>query len=783
MKRSYRKQNMKKLILLLSMCMTMTTTAIAVEITDDQISELAQRYRSLLTIERGERMPAKFQKEMDQQDRLIQQVLDKQIMDPSDDLYGTWGEVTDLQSPKLVYNGAWTINVLLLAEAYSRPSSKFHDDEEVLNRLDIAFKGYGKFVYPGCPKPGNWWAWDIGMPMRLVDIYILLKDDLPQETSQFLKSTLAHLTKETPVGGLGANAIWLAWIQFRYGLSTGDRKYLDLGYSCLNRQSMITPGLQDGIKPDYSYSFHAPGLNMGYGTSHFADMSNFVFLTHGTPYEMADEKVHVDFLLEFIRWTLFETSLDVYTCGRAGTRDFPGVRSERLTGPAMALVGLGLQETEQIIAECKRFLAADPDFISLKFAPEQAIIENSPVPVSEMDGFRYFPYTSYGAWHGNDFMASIRVDSTRNKKWFSIHSENLLGHRITDGHLAVWTKNEIEQKGLLPCQDWKRLTAITAAPGYVLPNERIGQTTITGGVSPDDEFGFVAMRLTVQPQPEGPSFRANKSYLMLDNAVICLTSNADVEGDDSVVPYTSLAQIVADPEEKHQLTTESFEQTLDAPQEWKQGFDWLWFNNRGLVCLRANAYELSWKTESATWGRINKRIAPNEDWDTIYKASFLTVQRNHETPEDILAYALLPHATQEEVKAWGENNTVELIQTDENVHILKVKTRDYEITAMAFFQPTEEGSFQCDSPALLVIGNDANSTLISAVQLDAQHVEPANIVVPFQLTNICNDKIEISSRNGKSKAMIKVSGLESVNERFPSSETHVIENEASHRSK
>lgn len=670
------------------------------------LEEIRQRYISFLTLNRGTVDDPRFEKEMTRFDEDVQALLDSQILDASHPLYGTFGDVKDERSYRLSHSGFWAVSARTLALAYTRPASKFFKSQLVMQRLSLAFKGYGRWVYPGCPKPANWWAWDIGMPLNLVDTFILLQEHFSDEDRVFLHDTLKHLIRTGTQGGLGANAIWVAWIQFRFGMSVGDLDYANWGYETLNRQSQINSKPGEGIKPDYSYHFHAPGMNMGYGVSHYKDMSGYIFLTHGTAYAVEHPDVHVKWYLDYIRWLLYRNADDLYAYGRAGTRTDGKERTAIYLDATLPLVVLDVPEREEIVADCKRLLADIPEFFSLSHASEQRTVEQSDVAPAALEGFRYYPYSSYAIWRTQSFMGTLRLDCTRNKKWFSIHNENLLGHRITDGHLPLWVDGFETAGTVLPCQDWERLSGITAAPGFVLPRETVGQSEISGCATYADRYGLAAMRLVVQPQPDGARFSALKSYFFLPDAVICLVSDASVTGSEaSEKPYTVLAQIPwnranAQPE----LIVDGKAVSLNEDKKWNQPFHWLHFRERGLVNLVSRDIELTWKTSTAPWSRINQINAPDGDLDSPRSCSFMVAETIHETAADSVAYAVLPAQTSESVRSWAHNPPVEILRCDASVHAVRARLDNGNtLTGVVFFREAQlEGVTASESPCIML---------------------------------------------------------------------------------
>ena len=703
-------------------------------LSDDTMQGLKEKYRTLLTLERPFKEDEAFEKGVAEFDALIQSELDTQILDRSNSLYGTWGDVTDNSSMALSHHGRCAEHLLNLALAYCRPASRFHRNAEVMERIQLWLDGYSKWIYPGCPKPHNWWAWDIGIPYKLVDTLFLLENELPEERKAFLRDTLAHLVKKGVNPGLGANTIWIAWIQFRFGLLTQDRQYVEWGWQALNRQSEIAPGLRDGIKADYSYFMHAPGMNMGYGRPQLMDLSTFIWLTHGTEYQMQDESVHVEWFLRFIRWLVYKDTVDPYVFGRDGTRGRHHTYPTDFLRSALPLTLLGFHQADELIKESRRMLEAMPDFTSLKFMPELQYVKRSLSEPSPREGFRFYPYSSYGVCQREDFRASIRLDSTRNKKWFSIHRENLLGDRIVDGHLPLWVDGKEHSNSVLACQDWERLEGITAAEGYVLGREKLGQTVLTGGVSLQGQYGLAAMDLLVRPEPEGASLRARKSYLFLDDFILCLVQGATVQGDSAVLPYSILGQMPWTGNGKPAVLIDGNSRSLDFDRQWQNEFNWVHFGRRGIVCLTPKPVEFSWSNRSGQWSRINKIVAPDNDFEKAYSQSFLTLQRTHDDSQESFAFAVLPAANSEKTADWAKSPPVEILSCDESSHVVRTVTRNGDtLWAAVFFEGGRAAEMSSDAPLVMLVMEKENQVAMAMACLNAENDRETKVQIPLTL--------------------------------------------------
>ena len=62
----------------------------------------------------------------------------------------------------------------------------------------------------------------------------------------------------------------------------------------------------EGIQHDWSYHFHGPGLNMGYGGDQLFDVSRYIYVTAGSRFQLPPEALatHLAWIRNFILWNM-----------------------------------------------------------------------------------------------------------------------------------------------------------------------------------------------------------------------------------------------------------------------------------------------------------------------------------------------------------------------------------------------------------------------------------------------------------------------------------------------
>ena len=229
-------------------------------IPSDSFEAIRERLRALLTTG-----PVDAQETLDS--------LADQIMAPRDERFGGWNDLHPASSPLYTGGGNMFYELLALAKAWRDPDSPHYHDAMVAERFNLGWQCVRRFVYPGCPFPGNWWNWQVGSPECISQMLLVAPQLFTQETRQHAVATLRYLVDQIPLEHPGANGMSSAMTFFRYGVLTDDADYVDLATRYVDRVSAITD--HQGIMPDFSYAFHGRGVNLAYGQEHFALLAQF----------------------------------------------------------------------------------------------------------------------------------------------------------------------------------------------------------------------------------------------------------------------------------------------------------------------------------------------------------------------------------------------------------------------------------------------------------------------------------------------------------------------------
>jgi hypothetical protein len=417
----------------------------------DALVGLRERFRNLLV--------EKHEDEIRAPDERAQKLVDEQIVDENHSLYGGWGDVSCAEDELLSHGGATFRHLGGLAAAWGTPGSRFEGDDEVALRLNLAWRFYHRFVHVGCAFPNNWWAWQIGIPIQLGDTMLLAGDAFDEDARQDLVDTMKYLVDHIRTEMTGANGMWGAMNYVRYALMSGEEDYVDRASKWAAQECEIRP--VNGILSDYSYSFHGSAVHMGYGRSHFADVGRYVYVMGDSLWQLPELALsnYVNWLLEFIRWTIVDDGIDPFIIGREISRGESGLKATSIIDGALLAGSAPIPRRDEVLGFCKQ--AIDDGLMPSNPVAKELAESLDGEASGALYGARYWPVVEYFSARRPQFTASVKMSSTQTKSWFSINKENLKAKHTSDGHLILRPRGNAFMNGVIPSMDWDRLTGIT----------------------------------------------------------------------------------------------------------------------------------------------------------------------------------------------------------------------------------------------------------------------------------------------------------------------------------
>lgn len=582
-----------------------------------------------------------------------------------------------------------------LARAYRTPGQSHFGHPDTLDAFLRASAALEGILHDGMPKPGNWWNWEIGLPLEYGPALFLMQADLDPAFLAEAIATLRYMIQEepSPWSQTGQNLIWVSFTRFYLGLLTDDTTLLDWAREHIASTCIITTG--EGIQPDFSFHQHGPSIQTGaYGAGLAQDIGVYAYYARGTPWALTSDQLQVwlDYLTEGSRWSIFRNYYDPSTRGRGIVRQDTLGHDSALrallygasleTNPSRPLRASALHTLDTWI---KPLLPGD-------VAIAADLVAENPQPAGPA-GVRMYPRSDYIVQRGGDWFLSVKMLSERTLAAERYNEEGKKSRHLSSGvHWLLLQGDEWDQDGVRPSLDWARLPGATTETGLNLskayPNNRCyGLRSFVGGMAANG-FGLAAMDWRSREEGGDSDLVAKKSWFFWPEGMIALGSG--IEGRKGwPVQTTAMQWPMSDADAPvsingTQVRTPHWEQTLSGPV-------WIHADNISYHIPAGQQLTVSRQVQSGRFIDITR------DGTSLHSNEFLNIRFDHGTdPAGTgYAYAILPR---QELTVGASPYTI--LQKDDAVHA--VRFNESGTLAATFWRSGFAGPYLSTSPVLLM---------------------------------------------------------------------------------
>ncbi|MBU1345394.1 MAG: polysaccharide lyase 8 family protein [Alphaproteobacteria bacterium] len=581
----------------------------------------------------------------------------------------------------------------MVAMAWATPGSRWKGRAEPASLLRRALTRLAdEQFFPGAPKEGNWWDWEIGTPLRLLDVLVIAKGELEPETLRtlldaidFYTPTAGYLHFDGPVEATGANRAWISSVRAGRSILRRDIEGMTAAKESLYPALAYTSA-GDGFYRDGSFIQHDDVASTGaYGAAFAFLLGDLIYLVADSPWAYSDEQwAPVRSWLEIGVLPLMEAG---------GCMDMVRSRS-------ISRVDVQDQETGLIFRlALARIAAVSPAASARTFANFLKKTErgNPPVGLFEIDidapGFQMTldharlakafiddaaPLPGFAPSHHqfanmdrlvhrrSDFVLGLALYSSRVCNYEAVNGQNKRGWYT--GHGMTYLYNDAVdhyRDGFWPTVDSYRLAGVTS-DGRPVAHKALLSDPWTGGARLDD-CGVMGARLSWN---EGPS-RATKSWFCMDEIIVCLGSG--ISGTGGVVLETTLenrrlrGEVSSDALRVEGAPLSAVGEPVDLTTA-----DWLHIPELGGIVPRLDEGEdgarLLAKVEQRTgaWSDIDELNPPAPP----IARNYATVWFDHgaDPSNGGYAYSLLPGADAAQTRRFAVDRPVKVLRRDADCH-------------------------------------------------------------------------------------------------------------------
>lgn len=566
-------------------------------------------------------------------------------------------------------------------------------------------------TYWYCPNAvqfGNWWYWQIGVPMALRDVLVLLYDDIVAEKADLLNLCLTAIDTFPPLPGHTMD-----------GANLADRSAIQIVYGALWQREDIIQNGSNGIASVLTYVTKASGFyeadgsfiqhiyyayTGSYGSSVMRSIAPALVSINGTPFDISDEKKEnlANIIFDVYEPVFYNGTVMQMTYGRSITSNhgsIGGYISGKTIINAIAMLGdiLGEEYSKRIKSFSKYHIQcliseealalydyyANTDLGVYLFA--KAILEDENIVARDSYNMsNIFFNMDRVVQHNNKYSLGLSMSSTRISSFEGGNGNNRKGWYTGSGMLYVYNNDYSKfTDHIWYTIDSYRLPGTTVLRGvpnlpYTDEGIALGQSAWAGGTSIGN-YSTAGMQL----QPYKQTLNAKKSWFMFDNEVVALGTDITSTDGSTIESTVENIKILDDNSNEFVIDGTIQENTLvtDGVATATTINKWAYLSGNNAKSSMGYYFP-----ESANLNIIREaRTGKKRDVDTStsveadyveYTKNYLTMYYDHGqygNGDNSYSYVLLPSATQAETKTYSENADIEILANNENVQAVTDK--------------------------------------------------------------------------------------------------------------
>lgn len=640
-----------------------------------------------------------------------------------------WSDLKDtVDPPSYMTNSYKRLKTMALAYVL-KGSSLYHN---VALRKDILYglEWLYKHRYnPSKQEYGNWWHWEIGTPMVLKDILVLMYPDLTSSQIEKYTSAIEHFVPNpTSSVGLnrtptGANRIDKALIVAVSGIVAKDEERVIKARDSLSQLfKYVKDG--DGFYRDGSFIQHNDIAYTGsYGVVLINHLSDLLYLLSNSPFHVTDP--HIDNVYQWafdsFQPLMYKGAMMDMVRGRAISRQ---EQSAHATGRTVAVSLLRIAQgapdniAKKMKSMIKYWIKEDSTFenyysglnISDMVMVKSLMSNQSIKPRGPLVGHYQFPSMDRIVHHRKGWTFAISMYSSRIQNYESINSENLEGWYTGSGMTYLYN-NDLDQysNAYWPTVNSLRLPGVTTNR-EPKPTTRSSKSWV-GGTSINNLYGIAGMAFAYK----NSTLNGKKSWFMFDDEVVGLGAGISSQGNNVIESIIANRQINQKGSNKLIIDGE----TMPTKLGWSQELDnvkWVHLEGNephsdiGYFFPKSADIMALRQARTGSWSDINKLFTTDSSSIT---RNYLTMYFDHGVkPEHAkYSYVLLPNKSIKETKNYNENPDIKILSNTN--HIQAVKAKELGITAVNFWKSGEISFIRSYQPASIMVQEKGDTLTLS----------------------------------------------------------------------
>lgn len=641
-------------------------------------------------------------------------------------------------------------NILSMSMAYSLPNNKYYHNKDLKDKIIYSLDWINENAYNDkIDQYGNWWDWMIGIPARLDNIVILMYDDLSEkQVKSYMDAIQKFLPKIVPGSKYhtGANLADVCINKLLQGVISKDPdKIKEASDSIVSVFDYVTSG--DGFYPDGSYVQHGIIAYTGsYGAVLINKVSNIMYLLEETPWSVKSKNKN-----NIYKW-VFESFDPIVSrgyvmdmvCGRSISRpkDNGFSKTSGIIEGMMKLSMISDKETSKKILSLVKQWANESNGV-IDFGTKLKSInsinkfysmmqDNNIQPMKQGEHNYQLNMMDKTVHERENYSLAISRSSNRISKYEFMNKENLRPWFQGDGMTYLYNSDITQYSDdFWPTIDPYRL------PGTTIDTKKREDKEIIPGVDPGSteqdkvyyelsnsnysggtslgKYGVAAMKI----DNKNDKLKANKSWFMFDNEIVCLGSGISDTDSTNVETVIENRKLKKDGSNSFVVDGKAEVSNFGDKNQVKNA-KWAYLegnnssSNIGYYFPKGEDINVLRDKRVGNWLDINKGTSSE---DKKVTGNYLTMYVDHgnNIANKEYSYVILPGKSKDQVEGYAKNPKVEILRNDDKVSA--VKEKDLNIEAANFFVDGKNtaGDITSNKKASIIMKEGKDGTLNIAV--------------------------------------------------------------------
>lgn len=532
----------------------------------------------------------------------------------------------------------------------------------------------------------NWWWNQIGTPMRLVSMLLIMDEDLTPERQEKTLAIAGRANLDASGARPSGDRIKIAGILAKTLLLKRDEVKFNEVVRVIEGE--IKFSTERGMQYDYSFHHRVDRVNntLSYGTDYADAFAEWAALVAGTKYQFAEKSVKqlTDYYLDGIcKMLIF------------GKYPDPGAKNRGITR-VDALHAYGTSTPERLLKAGNYRKAELEEMIRIREGLSKPGLAHS----------TFFWQSEHFTCQRPGWFTSVRMYSVRNHNMeVPYNGEGLFNHHLPDGCNFI-SRTGDEYLNIFPVFDWQKIPGTTVVQKPSLPSEKEiqkpGLTEFVGAVT-DGLYGAAVFDFQ---SPHDP-LKAKKTWFFFDKEYVCL--GAGIESSSGLPVATTLNQCLL---RGDVIVSRMNKRTVEEPGERQMtGVKWIYHDGVGYLFPEPASVNLTNQSAKGSWFLINcQSDSPKEEISQgVFKLWF---DHGSEPINASYQYVILPSVTEKEMYRIKDNRSIEILANSSRLQA--VRHHALNRTQIVFYQPGRigiaEGVFlEIDSPGLVMVRTEGKA--------------------------------------------------------------------------